>query len=133
MSVRSGRPPRCRRALLAIGLTAVSCRPASKETAAPPAHGARYVKWLEDEAGVTAFYKTPTLLTDCPAQAAEMTTLWRMVVEPKLQGTHWSTLTLFPEEPSGRSASFTFTRDASGDWRADGPCRVRIPAEHLRP
>jgi hypothetical protein len=112
--------------LLAACLLAASCRSAPREAEPPPNDTVQFIKWLTDDTSATAFYKTRVALTDCATQATEMTALWGVVVRPKLQGTRWSTITLWPEEPSGRSASFIFTRDASGAWRAAAPCLVTI-------
>jgi hypothetical protein len=115
-----------RRLLAGACLAFASCAPAAVDGPAPqPIHD---VDWLTDEASATVFYRTKTSLTDCATQATEMARFWGEVVRPRLKDRRWGTVTLFPEEPSGRSASFTFRPVASGAWQADGPCLVKIPS-----
>ena len=84
------------------------------------------VNVLADEAEATFFYKTRTTLVDCAAQRAEMPLVWHEHVRGRLADARWTRVTLFPEEPSRRSASFTFQLGDSGAWRADAPCLVTI-------
>jgi hypothetical protein len=55
-----------------------------------------------------------------------MPLVWHEHVRGRLKDARWIRITLFPEEASGTSASFTFDRRASGEWRAEGPCLVTI-------
>jgi hypothetical protein len=84
------------------------------------------VEVLADDAEPTFFYRTRTSLRDCVAQRQEMPLVWHEHVRGRLKDGHWTRVTLFPEEPSGGSASFTFERRASGEWRAEAPCLVTI-------
>jgi hypothetical protein len=43
-----------------------------------------------------------------------------------LKDGNWTRVTLCPKEASGMSVSFTFERQASGEWRVDAPCVVPI-------
>ena len=84
------------------------------------------VRVLADDGEATLFYKTRTALRDCAAQRAEMPLVWHEHVRGRLADARWVRVTLFPEEPSRTSASFTFEQEDSGTWRADAPCRVTI-------
>jgi hypothetical protein len=84
------------------------------------------VRVLAEDDDPYFFYKTRISLRDCGAQRTEMPLVWHEHVRGRLKDGHWTHVTLFPEEPSGASASFTFTRRASGEWRADAPCLVTI-------
>ncbi len=84
------------------------------------------VEVLADDAEPTLFYKTRTSLRDCAAQRQEMPLVWHEHVRGPVKDAHWTRVTLFPEEASGMSVSFTFERRASGEWRVDGPCVVTI-------
>jgi hypothetical protein len=55
-----------------------------------------------------------------------MPLVWHEHVRGRLKDARWTRITLFPEEASGMSASFTFERRASGEWRAEAPCLVTI-------
>ena len=81
---------------------------------------------LTDDVGATVFYKTHTSLDDCAAQRAEMPLVWHEHVRGRLSEAGWTSVTLLPEEPSHRSASFTFRLNQSGVWRTDAPCVVSI-------
>ena len=81
---------------------------------------------LADADDATFFYKTNTSLVDCAAQRVEMPMVWQEHVRGRLADARWTEVILFPEEPSHRSASFTFRLDGSGVWRADAPCLVTI-------
>jgi hypothetical protein len=84
------------------------------------------VHLLAEGADADFFYKTYTSLNDCGAHRAEMPIVWHEHVRGRLADAGWTRVTLFPEEPSRRSASFTFQLDESGAWRADAPCQVTI-------
>jgi hypothetical protein len=125
--------------LVAVALVVTACGqppPATPLPAAPPAMTVRPspglvgsftdVRVLADGGEATLFYKTRTALRDCAAQRAEMPLVWHEHVRGRLADARWVRVTLFPEEPSGTSASFTFEQGESGTWRADAPCRVTI-------
>ena len=70
-------------------------------------------------------YRTQTSSTDCQAQGMELPKVWVLVVKPRLQS-NVTSVTLFPEDQSLRSVSFTFERSAPGAWASLAPCRITI-------
>jgi len=84
------------------------------------------VQVLAEDDDPYVFYKTRTSLRDCAAQRQEMPLVWHEHVRGRLRDARWTRITLFPAEASGMSATFTFDRRASGEWRADAPCAVTI-------
>ncbi len=130
--------------MVAVALAVAACErpsPATPPAATPPpavlaptparstarlAGSFTGVHVLAEGADATFFYKTYTSLRDCAAQTAEMPIVWHEHVRGRLADARWTLVTLFPEEPSHTSASFTFRLDQSGVWRADAPCLVTI-------
>jgi hypothetical protein len=138
---------RCRLVMVAVVLAVAACErpssatppaatPPSAEPAVLAATPARStlklagsftgVHVLADGADATFFYETYTSLRDCAAQRAEMPIVWHEHVRGRLADAPWTRVTLFPEEPSHTSASFTFQLNESGAWRTDAPCQVTI-------
>jgi hypothetical protein len=134
---------RCRLVMVAVALALAACErpsPAAPPAATPPsaalaatplptaelAGSFTDVEVLASDAEATFFYKTRTSLRDCAAQRKEMPLVWLEHIRGPLKDARWTRVTLFPEEPSRMSASFGFERDASGAWRAEGPCEVTI-------
>jgi hypothetical protein len=72
-------------------------------------------------------YRTRTSSRDCEAQAAEMPKVWNLLVNARLSGSHAQSVLLFPEDASGLSVSFEFTKSPSGQWSAAAPCSISIP------
>ena len=72
-------------------------------------------------------YRTQTPTGDCKAQAAEMPKVWDLIVKSRLQDSSVPVVVLFPEDPSGQSVGFEFTKGESG-WSSPGPCLTIIPA-----
>ena len=72
-------------------------------------------------------YRTPASSGDCKAQAAEMPKVWDQIVKSRLRDTSVQRVVLFPEDASGQSVGFEFTKSASGQWSVAAPCSIRIP------
>jgi hypothetical protein len=72
-------------------------------------------------------YRTPTPTADCKAQEMELPKVWDLVVKSHLSDHSDQPIVLFPEDRSGQSVSFEFTKTASG-WSSEGPCPTTIPA-----
>jgi hypothetical protein len=85
------------------------------------------VRITDGESGLMFQYHTRTSSRDCDAQAAEMPTVWKLVVDSRLSPSHPQRVILVPEDPSGWSVGFEFTKSASGQWSAAAPCRIGIP------
>ena len=79
------------------------------------------------DSGLMIQYRTRISSRDCNAQAAEMPEVWNQVVKARLTDSVLRRVVLFPEDPSGQSVSFEFTKNASGRWSASGPCVISIP------
>jgi hypothetical protein len=77
--------------------------------------------------GLVFNYQTSTPSADCKAQIAEFPKVWDLVVKPHLTDSHLERVILFPEDPSGQSVSFEFTKSGPG-WESPGPCPASIPA-----
>lgn len=75
---------------------------------------------------VYVHYTTLRALVDCPGQAIEMNDVWTRIVKEQLRDPPIRTVVLFPSDLGGRSASFGFTSNASGRWRAEAPCVIEI-------
>ena len=80
-----------------------------------------------DDSGLIIQYRTSSSSTDCKAQAADAPKVWDLVVRPRLSDSHVKRVILFPEDQSGTSVSFEFTKPASGQWSAAAPCSIAIP------
>jgi len=65
--------------------------------------------------------------TDGEAQVAEIPKVWNLVVRPRLT-TSTTRVIMFPEDPSRTSVSFAFAKSAGGEWIAEAPWRIVIPA-----
>jgi hypothetical protein len=76
-----------------------------------------------DPSDIMVQYRTPTPIRDCKAHAAEMPKVWDLVVKDRL-GESVERVTLFPENPSGESASTTFVKSADGEWASTALCRA---------
>ena len=74
-------------------------------------------------------YRTRTSIRDCKAQASQMPEVWNLIVRTRLKDNAFQRVILFPQDPTGESASFAFTKNATGHWSASAPCSIRIPAE----
>lgn len=72
-------------------------------------------------------YRTRISIRDCDGHRAEMPAVWRSHVKERLNDPGLRDVVLFPEDQSGLSVTIDFTKDASGQWSASGPCAVRIP------
>ena len=81
------------------------------------------------DSGIYVLYRTTTPTRDCNAQGAEMPRVWKRIVKARLNDSSIRRVILFPEDTSGHSVSFEFTKDASGQWSSVGPCPTRIPAD----
>jgi hypothetical protein len=79
-----------------------------------------------DDSGLMFQYRTSSSSTDCKAQAADAPKVWDLVVRPRLNDSHVQRVILFPEDQSGTSVSFEFTKSASGQWSAAAPCSIAI-------
>lgn len=77
--------------------------------------------------GLMFQYRTRTSSRDCEAQRAEMPRVWNLVVNARLASSHAQSVTLVPEDPSGLSVSFQFTKSPTGEWAAAAPCSIGIP------
>src|SRR5205085_7378227 len=134
--VRRPSAMRCRWVMVGVAWMVVSAcgqpAPAAPPSAPPPSAPASPptaglagsftgVEVLASDADATFFYNTRTSLRDCDAQRKEMPLVWLEHVRGRLKDVRWTRVTLFPQEPSRASASFTFERDASGAWRAYAP------------
>ncbi len=84
------------------------------------------VKVREEGTSLTVQYHTPTPSADCAAQAAEMPGVWALVVRPRLSVSSVRRVVMFPEDASGQSVSFEFTKGGSGLWSAAAPCPIKI-------
>jgi hypothetical protein len=84
---------------------------------------------LTDDKGFVVFYRTRTSVRDCRAQASELPQVWEGIVRHLLKDAGVREVTLFPEDSSGLSVSFTFRKDLSGGWKVPVPCSVSIPAD----
>jgi len=71
-------------------------------------------------------YTTLRALVDCRGQAIEMNDVWTRIVKGQLKDPAVRTIVLFPADLGGRSASFTFSSNESGRWRAEAPCSIDI-------
>src|SRR5262245_41543670 len=80
------------------------------------------------EARLMFQYRTQTASGDCKAQVGEMPNVWDQLVKAGLTDSHVEHVILFPEDPSGQSVGFEFTKTASG-WSAEAPCSVTIPGK----
>jgi hypothetical protein len=58
-----------------------------------------------------------------------MPKVWDQLVEPHARNASLQSVTLIPEDPSGVSVSFEFTKGASGQWAALAPCSISIPIQ----
>jgi hypothetical protein len=73
-------------------------------------------------------YRTRTSLRDCKPQTAEMTQVWDLVVRERLSDAALTRVILSPEENSGLSVAFSFTKAPSTtQWSASAPCAIDIP------
>jgi len=73
-------------------------------------------------------YRTQTPTGDCKAQAVEMPKVWDLAVKTRLRDSDVPRVVLFPEDPSGQSVGFEFTKGESG-CSSPGPCPTTIPAK----
>ena len=85
------------------------------------------VSVLGTDSDFTVFYRTRTSIRDGDAQIAEIPKVWNVVVRPRLK-TSTTRVIMVPEDPSRTSVSFAFARNAGGDWIAEAPWKIVIPA-----
>ncbi len=85
------------------------------------------VSVLGTDSDFTVFYRTRTSIRDEEAQVAEIPKVWKLVVRPRLK-TSTTRVIMFPEDPSRTSVSFAFAKGAGGEWIAEAPWKVVIPA-----
>jgi hypothetical protein len=69
-------------------------------------------------------YRTESSSEDCRVQAAEMPKVWDQLMKPYARNSNVQSVTLMPEDPSGVSVSFEFTKGPSGQWAAMAPCSI---------
>ena len=122
--------------LVGAAILAVACNrppPEASVSAGASARGLSIegVDILTDDKGFVVFYRTRTSVRDCQAQAAELPLVWETIVRPRLTDAAVREVTLFPEDSSGLSVSFTFRKGLSGEWKVPAPCSVSIPADGL--
>lgn len=86
------------------------------------------VQIMGTDSEFTVFYSTRTSIRDQQAQVEEIPRVWNAVVRPRLK-TSTTQVIMFPEDPSGTSVSFGFTRSADGRWIALAPWKIVIPAD----
>jgi hypothetical protein len=79
------------------------------------------------ESDFTVFYRTHMSIRDGEAQVAEIPTVWNVVVKPRLKPSTTRVI-MFPEDPSHTSVTFAFAKSAGGEWIAEAPWKIVIPA-----
>lgn len=74
---------------------------------------------------LTLFYRTKVSLSECQGAQAEVREVWSQTLQSEADKRKARRVTVFPEDPSGRSQSFRFTRDQGEQWREENflPCR----------
>ena len=98
------------------------------ETASAPPVNVEDVHITGTDSDFVVFYRTRTSIRDQEAQMAEIPKVWNIVVRPRLKPST-TRVTMVPEEPSGTSVSFAFTKSVGGGWTALAPWKVVIPAK----
>jgi hypothetical protein len=118
--------------VIATAVLALACNQATSVERGEPTVTANTFKVDDlhitaDDSGLIIQYRTSSSSTDCKAQAADAPKVWDLVVKPRLSDSHAERVILFPEDQSGTSVSFEFTKRASGQWSAAAPCSIAIP------
>jgi hypothetical protein len=119
---------------LALAICAVACSqdiPVGGDTSQAAGKGVKLedISRIDTDAlGLIVHYRTRISIGDCGAQTSEMPQVWDLVVKDRLEDSAVQTVTLFPEDASGRSVAVTFTKNTSGQWSASAPCSISIPA-----
>jgi hypothetical protein len=130
---RSGRRPSMHWCVLATVVLATACdraAPTRENQRGVPAEAIKIddVHIRAVESGLMFQYRTRTSSGDCRAQAVEMPKVWDLVVKARLKDSRVQRVILFPEDPSGQSVSFEFTKSVSR-WSSAAPCSIAIPAD----
>ena len=91
------------------------------------------VEVSHERVGLVVHYRTHSSLRDCAAQVEEMPQVWEMVVKERLNDPAITRVVLFPEETSGQSVGFAFSKDSTENWKdstenwgAAAPCSITI-------